>query len=228
MKFSVCVLVCCLAIAGCTVPRNATPLAKEATMVAPAVAHVSTTRCQQVKVNASCDEWTPLQPQPSFADVVRLLDKSDAPTGMSWGGLYLCGAFHNQWLIRFLGEGYYMVVLNKFICRIYSRDGSSSLDVYVGDGTLDDFADVHLAGAPAKERTEIMGRDAVRYTPSEGQYFASHDYILGIPDIDHHVLVVDISFGATPGADNRTVLPDPDVAQRFADQTAALLIAISA
>lgn len=226
--------VCCAAVTThCSAPTIGVPVAggtvttTTTTLLIPSVSAPTGQHCGSIKVAGTCQEWTPLDPQPSFADMIRLIDQAretqtHGPGGLSWGGLYLCGAMPSDLLTRYLGD-HVPVILNRHICSFRSADGSKSLDIYVGDEPPEAWA-----AQFDKDITEVAGRPAVN-TVDEEIYSYRLGWVLGLPHVEDHVLVVKIDFAPVYSSSSEydPEPPDQNAARALFTAVADILIDLS-
>jgi hypothetical protein len=215
-------------VSGCTSPVTGNPVAQRGKdrPAIPAVLPAEATNCPLVDApGGACTEWRRLDPQPSFADFIRLADSgTPAPDGLEWGALYLCGALPQALLDEHLGPGSRAIVVNDFICAVHSADAEQTraVDVYLGNDGLDHMAEVF----PEGERSQVDGRDVLYLDSSPESPPAVYEWYVAIPQSPDHVLHVETIVWSTFDDDfNETI--DQEGAKRFADDFLAEVIALS-
>lgn len=190
-KRSVAIALAALLTAGCARPLHPSDSTKM-----PALAPATTAACANISAT-TCDEWTPLDPQPRFAGMLRLERSGvNAAPGISWSALYLCGALPADELTHHFGEGHVRVIVEGYQCVHKSADGSRSMAIYLGAGGFQKWA-------PKRHTTKIMGRAvAVTKTPQTDSHLGC-EYVIDIPGANH-VLVVKVDTYSEPSPWNTT------------------------
>lgn len=199
-----------LVAAGCAAPPPYGPV------IAPSRRPATTTACA-IFPDTQCAEWTPLDPQPSFAGMLALEDSGvTAAPGISWSGLYLCGAVAEDGLRRHLGDGHVRAIIDGYRCVHSSADGARSLSVHLAAGSFQKWATSDRGSE--KKLVSVHGSDiiVVRAPPSDTHI--EHESAIRIPE-DDQVLAVDIDFHGTP--------PNPWAAKTFTQKMQAELVALT-
>lgn len=219
--------VAALAVTGCTEPSRSLAKPWESRgPVTPSAAPATTNDCERFE-DSGCQEWTPLRPQPSFGTLMRLMDGPPPPGGLSWAGRFLCGAFPDELLNRYLGGDFLRVIVNTFICVIESADHFRAVKVLLIDATIQQFVDAYANNQMRAHRTTIAGRDAVEKENPATDDSARRTFILGLPEHPEHVLVVEVMFTSTVDEAGNPVEPDRQAAREFSVKVADTLVDVT-
>lgn len=190
------ILLAALLTAGCAEPHQPPdPVAM------PALTPATTTACTRIG-GTDCDEWTPLDPQPTFADLLRLERSGvSAAPGISWSGLYLCGALPEDQLTKHFGADRVRAIVDGYQCVHQSARGTRTMTIRLGAG---DFQKWTQPDPGQKRRlTNLLGREAIAVTTTQTKTHFDCGYIVAIPG-ENQVLIVEVNTYGRPSPWNTT------------------------